>query len=67
VSRRLVITADDLGRDAGSTQVIAGLLAAGHVTAATLITVTPESAPAAAMARRLGVWPGGWAWCRTCT
>jgi len=57
VSRRLVITADDLGRDAGSTQVIAGLLAAGHVTAATLITVTPESAPAAALARRLGVVP----------
>jgi predicted glycoside hydrolase/deacetylase ChbG (UPF0249 family) len=57
VSRRLVITADDLGRDAGSTQVIAALLAEGHVTAATLIVVASESATAVAVARRLGVVP----------
>jgi hypothetical protein len=57
VSRRLVITADDLGRDAGSTQEIVALLADGHVTATTLIAVSPESAPAVAAVRRLGVVP----------
>jgi hypothetical protein len=57
VSRRLVITADDLGRDAGSTQEIAALLAEGHVTATTLIAVSPESATAVAAVRRLGVVP----------
>ncbi|MBX6752530.1 MAG: hypothetical protein IRY85_23195, partial [Micromonosporaceae bacterium] len=57
MSRRLVITADDLGRDAGSTEVIGALLAEGHITAASLITVAPESAPAVAAGRPGGVGP----------
>jgi Uncharacterized protein conserved in bacteria len=57
VSRRLVITADDLGRDPGSTEEIVALLAEGYVTATTLVTVAPESASAAAAVRRLGVVP----------
>jgi predicted glycoside hydrolase/deacetylase ChbG (UPF0249 family) len=57
VSRRLVITADDLGREPGSTQVIAELLAEGSVTATTLITVAPMSEMAATVAGALGVVP----------
>src|SRR5690606_41710350 len=40
VTRRLVLTADDLGREEGSTTVIAALLADGYITATTLITVS---------------------------
>lgn len=57
MSRRLVITADDLGRDDGSSQEIVALLAERYVTATTLITVAPESAAAVAAVRRLGVTP----------
>lgn len=57
MTRRLVITADDLGRDEATTAVIAALLAEGHVTAATLITIAPGSERAAEQARRLGVGP----------
>jgi predicted glycoside hydrolase/deacetylase ChbG (UPF0249 family) len=55
--RRLVVTADDLGRDPATTDVVLGLVADGCVTATTLIPVAPESARAAARARELGVTP----------
>ncbi|MFB4287303.1 ChbG/HpnK family deacetylase [Nonomuraea sp. ATR24] len=55
--RRVVITADDLGREPGTTDVIAGLLAEGHVSATTLICVSPEADRAAARVRELGVVP----------
>ncbi|MEU4577785.1 ChbG/HpnK family deacetylase [Nonomuraea sp. NPDC023979] len=55
--RRVVITADDLGREPGTTDVIAGLLAEGHVSATTLICVSPEADRAAARVRDLGVVP----------
>ncbi|MFI6991157.1 carbohydrate deacetylase [Nonomuraea wenchangensis] len=57
MSRRLVITADDLGREAGSTEVILGLLAEGHVSATTLICLSPSAAHAAERVRELGVVP----------
>ncbi|MEV4566271.1 ChbG/HpnK family deacetylase [Nonomuraea sp. NPDC049419] len=57
MSRRLVITADDLGREPGTTEVIAGLLAEGHVSATTLICVSPEAERAARRVRELGVLP----------
>jgi chitin disaccharide deacetylase len=57
VTRRLVLTADDLGREAGTTEVITGLLADGLITATTLITVTPHAADAARRAREAGVEP----------
>ena len=53
MSRRLVITADDLGREPGTTEVIAELLAEGNVSATTLITVSPHAADAA---RGCGSW-----------
>ncbi|WP_219513181.1 carbohydrate deacetylase [Nonomuraea ceibae] len=55
--RRVVITADDLGREPGTTDVIAGLLAEGHVSATTLICVSPEADRAVARVRELGVVP----------
>ena len=57
MSRRLVITADDLGREPGTTEVIAALLAEGNVTATTLICVSPAAERAAELARALGVLP----------
>jgi hypothetical protein len=57
VTRRVVITADDLGREEGTTAVIAALLADGHVSAATLIPVSPAAPRAAALARDLRVAP----------
>src|SRR5690606_29473804 len=57
VSRRVVLTADDLGRDESTTTVIAALLAEGHITAATLITVSPAAPKAAELARQLKVVP----------
>lgn len=57
MSRRLVITADDLGREPGTTEVIAALLAEGNVTATTLICVSPAAERAAELARELGVLP----------
>ncbi|TDC05780.1 ChbG/HpnK family deacetylase [Nonomuraea longispora] len=57
MSRRLVITADDLGREAGTTEVILALLAEGHVTATTLICVSPAAERAASEVGELGVVP----------
>lgn len=57
MTRRLVITADDLGREPGTTEVIAALLAEGNVTATTLICVSPAAERAAELARELGVLP----------
>jgi chitin disaccharide deacetylase len=57
MSRRLVITADDLGRERGTNEVIAALLAEGHVTATTLIPVAPGAEEAANRLRELGVVP----------
>ncbi|MCK2220361.1 ChbG/HpnK family deacetylase [Actinomadura sp. ATCC 31491] len=57
MTRRLVITADDLGREPGSTDVILALLAEGNVSATTLICVSPDAGRAAARARELGVLP----------
>jgi hypothetical protein len=57
VRRRVVITADDLGREEETTAVIAALLADGYVSATTLITVSPAAAGAAALARDLAVTP----------
>lgn len=55
--RRLVITADDLGRDPCTDATVLDLLAAGHVTATTLLTVTPGAAAAVARLAALGVRP----------
>jgi len=57
VTRRLVLTADDLGREEGSTTVIAALLADGYITGTTLITVSPAATRAAELARQLNVVP----------
>ncbi|WP_165969938.1 carbohydrate deacetylase [Nonomuraea terrae] len=57
MTRRLVITADDLGREPGTTEVIAALLAEGHVTATTLICVSPIAEQAANQVGKLGVVP----------
>ncbi|GAA2212057.1 hypothetical protein GCM10009850_075190 [Nonomuraea monospora] len=57
MNRRVVITADDLGREPGTTEVIAALLAEGHVSATTLICVSPEAEQAAARMRQAGVVP----------
>jgi predicted glycoside hydrolase/deacetylase ChbG (UPF0249 family) len=56
-SRRLVITADDLGRDPHTDATVLGLVAAGHVTATTLLTVAPGAADAAARVAALGLTP----------
>lgn len=57
MTRRVVITADDLGREPGTTEVIAKLLAEGHVSATTLICVSPEAERAAKRVSELGVVP----------
>ncbi|SDH15776.1 carbohydrate deacetylase [Nonomuraea jiangxiensis] len=57
MTRRVVITADDLGREPGSTEVILSLLAEGHVSATTLICVSPVAEHAAQRVRKLGVVP----------
>ncbi|MFI6742918.1 carbohydrate deacetylase [Nonomuraea sp. NPDC050451] len=57
MTRRVVITADDLGREPGTTEVIAALLAEGHVSATTLICVSPTAEQAANRVRELGVVP----------
>ena len=55
--RRLVVTADDLGRDPATTDVILDLLADGLVNATTLIPVSPGAADAARRVRALRVTP----------
>ncbi|MFC4120500.1 carbohydrate deacetylase [Nonomuraea zeae] len=57
MSRRVVITADDLAREPGTTEVIVALLADGHVSATTLICLSPAAEQAADQVRRLGVVP----------
>ncbi|MFI6385877.1 carbohydrate deacetylase [Nonomuraea sp. NPDC050540] len=57
MTRRVVITADDLGREAGTTEVIIALLAEGQVSATTLIPVSPHADQAAARIRDLGLVP----------
>ncbi|GAA3646259.1 hypothetical protein GCM10022224_006250 [Nonomuraea antimicrobica] len=57
MTRRVVITADDLGREPGTTDVIVSLLAEGHVTATTLICVSPVAERAARLVGELGVLP----------
>jgi len=57
MSRRLVITADDLGREPATTQVITELLAEGNLSATTLIPVSPDAADAAERVRALGIAP----------
>lgn len=57
MTRRLVLTADDLGREPGTDAVIAELLADGHITATTLIPVSPHAAGAARRMHHLGVRP----------
>ncbi|MEV4839692.1 ChbG/HpnK family deacetylase [Nonomuraea sp. NPDC049486] len=52
-----MITADDLGRESGTTEVIVSLLAEGHVSATTLICVSPVAEEAAGQVRKLGVLP----------
>ena len=55
--RRLVLTADDLGRDPRTDATVLDLLRHGHVTATTLLAVTPGAADAAAGAVALGTTP----------
>jgi len=55
--RRLVITADDLGREPDTDEVVLDLVADGAVTSATLIPVAPGSAATARRARALGLQP----------
>lgn len=55
--RRLVLTADDLGRDPRTDATVLDLLEAGHVSATTLLSVGPGAAAAADRARALGVTP----------
>lgn len=57
MTRRLVLTADDLGREPGTTAVIADLIADGFVTATTIIPVSPHAASAARRMQELGVQP----------
>lgn len=55
--RRLVVTADDLGRDAAGTATICALWEEGLIDAATMIAVTEESPRAAARLRAAGLTP----------
>lgn len=57
MSRRLILTADDLGREAASVAPILDLVTSGPLTATTIIPVAPDSRAAAAAARRAGVQP----------
>ncbi|RVX41497.1 hypothetical protein EDD27_4039 [Nonomuraea polychroma] len=57
MTRRVVITADDLGREPGTTEVILALLAEGHVSATTLICVSPAAEDVVRRVGELGVVP----------
>jgi chitin disaccharide deacetylase len=57
MTRSVVITADDLGREPGTTEVIASLLAEGHASATTLITVSPAAEDAALRMTQIGIRP----------
>lgn len=58
MSRRLVITADDLGRDEATDATITSLAADGLITATSLIVVSPRAAAALGPIRDLGLHPG---------
>lgn len=55
--RRLVITADDLGRDPRTDEAVLSLVAEGRVTAATVIPVAPGAADAVRELTRRGMNP----------
>lgn len=57
MTRGVVITADDLGREPGTTEVIAALLAEGYASATTLITVSPTAEDAVQRLAQIGVLP----------
>jgi predicted glycoside hydrolase/deacetylase ChbG (UPF0249 family) len=57
MNRRVVITADDLGREPGTTEMIIALLAERYVSATTLITVSPTAEDAAQRVAQIGVLP----------
>ncbi|MBO3744841.1 ChbG/HpnK family deacetylase [Streptosporangiaceae bacterium NEAU-GS5] len=57
MTRRVVLTGDDLGRESGTTEVILALLAEGRLSATTLIPVAPAAERAARQVRELGVVP----------
>jgi chitin disaccharide deacetylase len=57
MTRRVVITADDLGREPGTTEMITTLLAEGYASATTLITVSPAAEDAAQRVAQIGVLP----------
>lgn len=57
MTRRVVITADDLGREPATTETIAALLADGCVSATTLITVSPTAEDAARRMAQIGALP----------
>ncbi|WP_157002227.1 ChbG/HpnK family deacetylase [Agromyces laixinhei] len=55
MTRRLVLTADDLGRETGSAAEIAALAAEGAITAATVIVVAPGADAAARAVADAGI------------
>ncbi|MFB6609942.1 ChbG/HpnK family deacetylase [Agromyces sp. NPDC056379] len=57
MTRRLVLTADDLGREPGTSVEIARLAAEGAITASTVIVVAPGAEAAATSAARAGIVP----------
>lgn len=57
MSLRLMITADDLGRDPGTNETIAALIADGLVTATSLLTVAPAAGHAVDLLAGTGVQP----------
>src|SRR5699024_11116898 len=58
MTRRLVITADDLGRDEATDATISSLAADGAITASSLITVSPRAADSLEVIRGLPLVPG---------
>lgn len=58
MTRRLVITADDLGRDPATNATIVSLAEQGAITATSLITVSAHAAAALEMVRGLPFTPG---------
>lgn len=57
MTRQVVITADDFGREPATNDTIAALLAEGNISATTLITVSPTADDAVRRAAQLGVTP----------
>lgn len=57
MTRKLVVTADDLGRDPATDATVLGLLADGHVTATTLLVVSPRASDLTAAVLAVGITP----------